>query len=555
MKRRTWTTAAVLAVLAALATLLPGGPALAQDADQTPAPPPGARVTDQGWFRPRVAPNRPELPDQVDVAVVIPIRGGIEGSTYDIIVRKVAQARNDGAKIIIFEMNTPGGLSDTMGKITDLIMDDLRDIYTVAYVNRRAISAGAIISLACDEIVMHPAGTIGDAMPILIGPQGVVELPEAVRTKIEDYARATVRVIAEKNGYNLPLCQAMISIPREVWEVRNVETNELRYVDAEQWRHKVVGSPKDDDMIAAALKALQQRAAPATGEKTWEYVRTADGPNELLTMTARETVALGFTEHLFEDIEGLKKHYNITTLIRLEHTIAHKVAEFMNSMAVSGLLIMATLVLAYMEIRTPGFGIAGTLALVCLGLLIGSRYVLDLANELEIVIVVVGFILLAVEVFITPGFGVLGITGIVLMVAGLLAMGVRGAPMDIPLPRTAPDWETFRNGALALAFGFLGSLVVGGLISKYLPKARFASALILDEVPETHDAPVPQSSPMRAIQVGHTGIVESMCRPVGKVRFGDDLLDAMSEGAQIEVGATVRVLRHDGNRLIVEKIG
>ena len=227
----------------------------------------------------------------------------------------------------------------------------------------------------------------------------------------------------------------------------------------------------------------------------------------------------------------------------------------MNSMAVSGLLIMATLVLAYMEIRTPGFGIAGTLALVCLGLLIGSRYVLDLANELEIVIVVVGFILLAVEVFITPGFGVLGITGIVLMVAGLLAMGVRGAPMDIPFPRTAPDWETFNNGALALAFGFIGSLVVGGLISKYLPKARFASALILDEVPETHDAPVPQSSPMRAIQVGHTGIVESMCRPVGKVRFGDDLLDAMSEGAQIEVGATVRVLRHDGNRLIVEKIG
>ena len=545
MKRRTWTTAAVLAVLAALVALLPGGPALAQDVDQAPSPPPGARVTDDGWFHPRVAPNRPELPEEIDVAVVIPIRGGIEPSTYEIIVRKVAQARKDGAKIIIFEMNTPGGRSDTMGKISDLIMDDLRDIYTVAYVNRRAMSAGAIISLACDEIVMHPGGTIGDAMPILIGPGGIVELPEAVRTKFEDYARATVRVIAEKNGYNLPLCQAMISIPREVWEVRDAETNELRYVDAEKWQNRVVGSPKGDD----------ERLAPATGEKTWEYVRTVDGPNELLTMTAREAVALGFTEHLFEDIGGLKQHYNITTLIHLEHTIAHKVAKFMNSMAVSSFLIMATLVLAYMEIRSPGFGIAGTLALVCLGLLIGSRYVLDLANEMEIVIVVVGFVLLAVEVFITPGFGVLGITGIVLMVAGLLAMGVRGAPRDIPFPQTAPDWETFNNGAMALAFGFLGSFVVGGLISKYLPKTRFASALILDEVPETHEAPVPQSSPMRTIEVGDTGLVEGMCRPVGKVRFGDDLLDAMSEGAQIEVGAKVRVLRHDGNRLIVEKIG
>jgi len=548
MKRRTWTTAAVLAVFVALATLLPACPALAQA-------PPGARETGDGWFRSRVAPNRPELPDEVDVAVVIPIRGGIEPSTYDIIVRKVARARKDGAKIIIFEMNTPGGRSDTMGKIADLIMDDLRDIYTVAYVNRRAMSAGAIISLACDEIVMHPAGTIGAAMPILVGPGGIVELPEAVRTKFEDYARAKIRVIAEQNGHNLPLCQAMISIRREVWEVRNVETNELRYVDAEKWRNKVAGSPKDDDMIAAALKALDRRPAPATGEKTWEYVRTADGPKELLTMTAREAVALGFTEHLFEDIEGLKKHYSITTLIRLEHTIAHKVAEFMNSMVVSGLLIMATLVLAYMEIRTPGFGIMGTLALVCLALVIGSRYILDLANEVEIVIVVVGFVLLAVEVFITPGFGVLGITGLMMMVAGLLAMGVRGAPTDIPFPQTAPDWETFNNGALALAFGFLGSFVVGGLISKYLPKARFASALILDEVPETHEAPVPQSSPMRAIEVGDTGIVEGMCRPVGKVRFADDLLDAMSEGAQIEVGAKVRVLRHDGNRLIVEKIG
>ena len=545
MKRRTWTTAAVLAVLATLAALPPGGPALARDADQAPTPPPGARVTDGGWFRPRVAPNRPELPEEVDVAVVIPIEGPIVDTTYEIIVRKVAQARKDGAGIIIFEMNTPGGGSVPMEKISQLIMDDLHDIYTVAYVNRRAFSAGAVISLACDEIVMHPSGVIGDAMPIMIGPQGVVALPKPVRTKFEDAARAVIRVIAEKNGYNLPLCQAMISIPREVWEVRNAETNELRYVDAEKWRTKVGGGPGDDD----------GRPAPTTGEKTWQYVRTVVSAKELLTMTAREAVALGFTEHLFENIEGLKQHYNITTLIRLKHNVSQTIAEFMNSTAVSGLLIMATFVLAYLEIRTPGFGVAGTLALVCLTLLVGSRYILDLANSLEIVVIIVGFILLLVEVFVTPGFGVLGISGLLLMVAGLLATGVRGAPTEWPIPRTAVDWETFNNGALALAFGFIGSLVVGGLISKYLPKSRFASALILDEVPPVHGGPVGESSPMRTIGVGDTGTVESMCRPVGKVRFGDDLLDAMSEGPQIEVGAKVRVLRRDGNRLIVEKIG
>ena len=111
-----------------------------------------------GWFAPRDAPDRPALPPQVTKAFVIPIHGPITGTTYDAVKRKVLRCRREGAEFVVFDMNTPGGSLDAIIDINRLILEDLRDAYTVAYVNPEAISAGAIMSLACDEIVTSPIG-------------------------------------------------------------------------------------------------------------------------------------------------------------------------------------------------------------------------------------------------------------------------------------------------------------------------------------------------------------------------------------------------------------
>lgn len=511
-------------------------------------PPAGARVTDEGWFAPRVAPKRQAQPAETPVAAVIPIRSPIFNPMPDILREKVAEARRRGATMIVFDMDTPGGNSQTMDEIVQLIMEDLADLYTVAYVNREAMSAGSIIALACDEIVMHPAATFGDAMPIMIGPNGLMELPTAERTKFETAARASVRVIAEKNGYSLPLCEALITISKEVWLVRHVATRELRYVDAKGWRHLVVGAPSVGDRAAAP-------GPEAATARVWEYLRTVEHPDDLLTLTANEALEMGFTEHLFETMDQVREHYRIGKLIRLEDTTAHTIAVFLNSMAVSSLLITLTLILAYIEIRTPGFGAAGVLALVCLGTLIGSRYVLELASHWEILVVGVGLVMLLVEVFVTPGFGVLGISGIALMVVGLLATGIRGGNADVfSWPRTSLDGWLLADTGASLVLGCVGALVAAGLLSKLLPKSRFASPLVLPEAPTFAEAPAAEGAAIRGVRPGDQGVVESVCRPVGKVRIGTALVDAVSDGTIIETGSRVRVARCEGNRLIVERI-
>ncbi|MCK4275988.1 MAG: hypothetical protein KAX78_05710, partial [Phycisphaerae bacterium] len=178
-----------------------------------PDAPQGARIRPDGWFAPLTQVKKPPLPEPIERAFVIPIEDAITGTMYEAIQRKIIRCRARGAQIIIFKMMTPGGSGAAMRKIVRLIIDELRDIYTVAYVAPEAFSAGAVISLACDEIVVSPTAVIGDAMPIMIGPGGqLVPIPDKERGKIESGIRSEIRVLAKRNGYNVELCEAMITI-------------------------------------------------------------------------------------------------------------------------------------------------------------------------------------------------------------------------------------------------------------------------------------------------------------------------------------------------------
>ena len=141
-------------------------------------------VTGQGWF-PRPPVSRPALPEKVARVYVIPIHGAINDTTKRIVARKMLEALAGGAEMIVFDMDTPGGEVSSMMTIVQGILDDLSNVHTVAWVHPKAYSAGAIISLACNEIAISPTGVIGDAMPIQIGPAGVVEMPSKERAKTE----------------------------------------------------------------------------------------------------------------------------------------------------------------------------------------------------------------------------------------------------------------------------------------------------------------------------------------------------------------------------------
>lgn len=492
-------------------------------------------VTSQGWFpRPQVI--RPPLPEKVQRAYVIPIHGPISGTTQRIVARKMLEALAGGAQMIIFDMDTPGGELEAMMTIVQGILDDLSNVYTVAWVHPKAYSAGAIISLACNEIVMSPTGVMGDAMPILVGPAGVVEMPSKERAKKESAMRGQVRLLAQRNGYWPILCESMITLDLEVWLIRQKQTHELRYVDAAQWRDNVSGSPGGGKAGA-----------------DWEYLSTAESAGTLLTMTALEAQRMGFTRHLAADMTELCRQYNIVAdPIRLEDSWAEGVIYFLNSPWVLGLLFFGGLLAVYVEIHTGGFGLAGTVAVLCFAVLFGARFMTGLAQWWEIVLFVLGAILLLVEVFVTTGHIVPGVIGAILCVVALLAVMVPNAPGKLPWPHGALSWTAFRQNLMALGLGLAGAVAAGAILARYMPRIPIGRRLVLQPPAQQTVPATTADSPILKIRPGQVGRVVQICRPVGKVWIEGMLADAVADGAFLPEGAEVVVLRNEGNRIVVE---
>jgi len=508
--------------------------------------PADARVTPDGWFRPLPAEPKPALPKRIapGEAFVIPIREEITRTTYDTVKRKALQCIGKGAKLVLFDMDTPGGSSWAMTKIAGVITRDLRNVYTVAFVNPEAISAGAVISIACDEIVLTPVAKIGDAMPIMISPQGGLQpIPKEERGKIESYARAEVRSFAERNGYNADLCESMITLSIEIWLIRNPQTRELKYLSLEK-HPRYVKATKDDDKA----KAKPPLDAP------WEYVRRVVGPLEILTMTDEEATDLGFARHVVDDMDALCELYGVAgEPTRLSDTWSVDLVAFLTSPVVAGILMFVGILGIYVELNTPGLGLPGLVAVIAFVILFGSRSLIGLANWWEIGLFVLGLLLLGIEIFVTPGFGVMGIAGIFCCVAGLLAIMVANPPDEIPLPTTDIGWEEFRSGLVALMIGFLAAVGAAIVLARYLPSLPVANRLILPPKPAPEPGTIPevQGSGVQAVAVGQVGVVASICRPVGQVRIQDRLVDAVADGAFIPTGTKVKVVKNEGNRLVV----
>lgn len=508
-------------------------------------PPENARVTDRGWFDPpqRAIPL-PELPDEVTKAFIIPLRETITSKTEAAMRRKFIRCIAQGAELIIIDMDTPGGAVNATMEINKLIKSELRDIRVVTFIRTDALSGGAFVAMAGNEIVMTPVGRIGGAAPVMMGG----ELEGVTREKIESYLRAEMEESARLNGYWGPPAQSMVSMDLEVWLVRNRETGELRYVFREDWRDRV-GQPQD-----GATDQQQEGSDPE-----WELVEVAVREGQLLTADTAKAEEFGFVADVVnapsdDPYAELLARYNVTkppTI--LEDTWSERMVGVLVSPPVMGIMFFAALLCAYVEVNTPGFGVAGSIAVVLFGLIFGGHLLVGLANWWSIALFVVGVILILIEVFALPDFGIAGIVGALMCVVGLIAMLVPSPPDRLPIPQTDLQWEMLTNGMLALGIGFVGALVAAGILSRYMPKVPVARKVILAEPTPATGEHLHETSPYARIQPGAQGRVESMCRPVGRARFGDELVDVVTEGETIESGTPVRVLYRQGNRLVVER--
>ncbi len=470
---------------------------------------------------------------------IIPCKDMIDRGLYESIKRRTKIALDSDAEYIIYEIDTYGGDLFSAFDISNYFLHEINPkTKTVAYVSKKAISAGAMISVACEEILMKEKTTIGDCAPIQIGGK----LEGVQREKVETVTRAAFVNSAEANGYPEALLKAMVSMQIEVYRIKNIKTQQYEFFEGDRL-------PKNKKQYDLENKELIVKS------------------DELLTLTASQAVKYGVAKtqvnNLAEALDFLAKRDGVTFSkpVVLHTTWSEEMVRWISSPAVMGILVMLAMLGVYMELNTPGVGLPGLVAVICVVIIIGSKYLTGLANWVEVALFVTGLILLFVEVFVTPGFGLIGGTGVICILAGLFGMLIKNPPDRMPWPQTQIDWQLFNDGVISLMIGFTGFAILAWMLAKYLPKSKleFLSGLILVPVAKKGgrakiSMTAPPESKRAAVNIGDIGEVVATLRPAGKVKFGDAVVDVIAEADFLQKGTEVEIIEISGNKVIVRAV-
>jgi len=473
-------------------------------------------------------------------AAVIVCKGMIDDGLYQSIQRRTQIALDADVEYIIYEISTYGGLVSAADDISKYLLDASKGAHTVAYITTEAISAGAMISVHCQDIIMLENATIGDCAPITLVPSQKLEGVE--REKTESFIRGIFDRAANANGYPRALLRAMVTMQIEVYSVRNIKTGENEYFEKDEL-------PKDANEYDIGNKKLAVRE------------------DQLLTLIAADALEYGIARAVVKDRAGtlgfLAERDGVTFAgepLVLKTLWSEEMVRWLNSPAVMGVLVMIALLGVYIEFNTPGLGLPGLVAVICFVIIIGSKYLVGLANWLEVALFVVGIILLLIEIFLLPGFGIAGMLGITCVMIGLFGMLIKNPPNRVPWPDSPANWDVFMDGLMGLSFGFLGFVVLAWILTKYLPKLQFLSGLIL--VPAVAKQGTEMEISMTAppepgtigVKIGEIGEVVSTLRPTGKARFGNAIVDVVAEAEFLDKGTQIEIIQIHGNRVVAKAV-
>jgi membrane-bound serine protease (ClpP class) len=468
-----------------------------------------------------------------DAAQVVHIRieGPLDVGTRSLVQRAIRRAEEGRAGLVV-ELDTPGGEVELMWALATQL-DEASDagVLTVAWVNDRALSAGALLAMACERIYVSPEATIGAAAPVTVGPGGAVGGIEddTMQEKVTSAVRSSFRAWAESHGRPPALAEAMVDTEVGVKEV----------VDADGVRRLITQSEYDDARMAGEV---------------FEQVRTVVEHGRLASVSGSQAVQLGLADGLAETLDEVLDKMGAygATRITLGRERSEDMAALLHSLRY--LLLLGGIVGAYLELKMPGFGLPGIASLVCFGLFLFGQYMVGLADVPHIVLVVLGLALVAVEIFVAPGTLWFGISGAVLALSGLL-LATGGASWDLDY---ALDRKIAFDAVFSLALWTTGAVIVSWTLSRLIPYTPGVSRMVLQPGggPSTGEglAEAATLDEKRAL-VGARGEAITDLRPVGRVvldtRGGEDF-EALTHGPALARGARVRVVELSSGRLVVE---
>jgi membrane-bound serine protease (ClpP class) len=409
------------------------------------------------------------------------IEGDIDLGLAPYINRVIANAEEDEAAAIIFKINTFGGRVDAATQIKDAIMGT--DRFTIAFINNRAISAGALISISCNKIIMVKGSSIGAATV-------VDQTGEKVGEKYQSYMRSEMRSTAEKNGRRTDIAEGMV----------------------------------DEGIIIPGLVDSTQ----------------------LITLTSLEAYKYGIADTILNNIDEVLAYFNLERSETITQTSnwAEDVVRFLNNPIISSILIMIGFFGLLAEIKSPGWGLPGTTGLIALALFFGSAYILQLASIIEILLFLIGLGLILLEVFVIPGFGVAGISGIILVIASLFLSMVGEDPFL--------DMHAVSIAIIQLSVALLLSLVFIFLLAKYLPKSNIFKKFVLSEEERSIAGYTSRKDAKEFL--GTKGISLTTLRPAGTAEINGRRVDVVTDSEYIEKGIDIEVVEVDGMRIVVREI-
>ena len=466
--------------------------------------------------------------------IFIPLDGMVgDGMLYSV-RRRVATAKGLDPALVVFEMNTKGGALFPALDIADLIFDLRAELPTVAWVNREAISAGSLISVACAEIIMQESSLLGDSA-VVDGSSGQMLQSE----KIDSYLRPRFKNFC-KDKYPGALIEAMITLGTEVYEVETLD-GKREYLTGNEYQN-LLRSPEK----------LSRYKDPRTAQKVVEA-------GKLLTMDEALARRFGFSSATVKSRRELLDFYGLADreMVTLEWTWSEQLVRWLD---LAGPVFLTLGLLAIMlEFKMGGSGVFALIGLALIAVFFLGKYAAGLAEIWEIVLFFIGLVMLAIEIFVTPGFGLLGVAGLLLMLVSVV-LSLQG----FTLPKTPVQFADFRwsiaqVGIVAIAV-FLGAM----LLSRYLHRAPYLGKMILAAPPPStaptavtesvSPPPSPEAEEQRARElVGRRGKAMSTLRPAGRADFGGEPLDVVTDGELIEAGEPVEIAEVHGNRLVVRR--
>jgi len=395
------------------------------------------------------------------------------------------KAEEENVDLIIIDMNTYGGGVLEADSLRTKILES--NIPVVVFINNNAASAGALISIACDSIYMRKGANIGAATV-------VNQNAEAMPDKYQSYMRSMMRSTAEAKGRNPDIAQAMV----------------------------------DPDV----------------------YVENVSDSGKVLTFTSSEAIEHDFCEGEVESVQEVIKALGIHEyeMVEMEITATDRFINFLISPMISGLLIMIIIGGIYFELQTPGIGFPIGAAIVAALLYFAPHYAEGLAEHWEIVLFFVGLVLLALEIFVIPGFGVAGVLGILAILASLSLSMVGNVGLTFP--------EGTGIALIKALFIVIVATLAGVILTFYIGHKAFTTNMfgrLALESTQDREAGFLSSDIKLDDLKGQEGIANTILRPSGKIRIGEDVYDATATSGYIEKGEKIKVVRHESSQLFVKK--